>query len=118
MLEREPDSELELSRRGTLRETGYSPYIRSDRRSVRINHECRRRIPVLDIQDVESFEPKLKVPFLFDWKAFEHRKIQVRHMRPSENIPTKIAEGSVWNSKRARVKPACGYVNLIGRPTA
>ena len=118
MLKRKPYSELELSRRRTLRETCYSTYIRRDRRGVCINHECRRRIPVLDIQDIESFEPKLKVPFLFDRKTLEHREIQVRHVRSAKNIPTQIPEGSVWNPKRAWIKPACRYVNLIRRSTA
>src|SRR5436309_14049506 len=112
-LKHEPYSKLQLPRRSTLGESRDSHHIGSDRGRVGVDRECRWRVPVLDVENVERLEAKLQVPFLPHRETLEHREIHVDHVRTSKHVAPQVSEGSRRNAKSARIEPTYRRVHRI-----
>src|SRR5215813_249875 len=118
-LKHEPDSKLNLPRIRALRQTGNASYVRHNRLAGIKREICVcGRVPVLNIENIESFRSQLKFPIFTDWETLKERKIHIEHGRTSEGVASKTAERSAWDTECARVNPTGNCPNLVGCSSA
>src|SRR5215471_1390790 len=126
-LERESQSKLNLSGSLALRQSGDLPDTGSNWRiylttrqlcRARVNRHTRRRLPALDVEDVEGFHTELQLHAFAERDALEHREVNIIDGRPTQDVSRKCSERAKRSHECARIEPGGDGLRLIRSATA
>src|SRR4030095_7691354 len=94
VLKHQPQPKLNLPRIGARGETTDTPDVVRERRCIRIERQVcvRGRVPVLNVEDVESLHSELQLPVFPNRKTLEQRKVGVENRLATEYVAAQTAK--------------------------